>query len=185
MTLSALGIFSAAGAGGVAFASDYEFIATATGTGLSNTISFSSIPQDYKHLQIRYTAKNTGSSDLMIMRMNGITTTVYSNHYLQGQGGGVLSSNNDTSVNGLRLWYSQSSSGSANAVSAGIIDVLDYADTVKHKTVRSLNGSAQDTRIVLNSGRYGQATAITSIALVSNSSEFGTRSQFALYGIRG
>jgi hypothetical protein len=78
-------------------------------------------------------------------------------------------------------------SAGANIYGAGVIDILDYANTNKFKTVRSLtgtdlNGSGQ---IILGSGLYQQTTAITSITLEANGVNWLTNSSFALYGIKG
>jgi len=51
MSRLTLGNFAASGS----IPGSYEYIATATGTGSSPTITFSSIPQGYTHLQIRGT----------------------------------------------------------------------------------------------------------------------------------
>ena len=57
----------------------FDSIASATGTGSSGTITFSSIPQTYKHLQIRGIGRLdvvTGGVSTRI-RLNGDTTSNY------------------------------------------------------------------------------------------------------------
>jgi hypothetical protein len=77
-------------------------------------------------------------------------------------------------------------SAAANVFGAGIIDILDYADTNKYKTVRALSGTDNNGSgdIILGSGLYQQTTAITSITLEANGVNWLTNSSFALYGIR-
>jgi hypothetical protein len=70
--------------------SSFESIATATGTGSSATITFSSIPSTYQHLQIRGIARATsgGETEPIDLRLyfNGLTTGIYSSHALYGNG---------------------------------------------------------------------------------------------------
>ena len=69
---------------------DFESIATTTvGSGGQSTITFSSIPSTYKHLQIRYAAKNSGTSENFVAMKwvyNSDTAANYSNHYIYGSG---------------------------------------------------------------------------------------------------
>ncbi len=74
-------------------AGDYESIATTTvDVAGQSTVSFTSIAGTYKHLQVRYIARNSGTGDAFIAMkwiFNSDATAVYSNHYVYGQGGGV------------------------------------------------------------------------------------------------
>ncbi len=67
------------------------------GTGSAGTISFTSIPQTYKHLQIRSIARDTyndGSSILLDLQMqfNGDTGSNYTKHILTGTGSSATAS---------------------------------------------------------------------------------------------
>jgi len=75
----------------------------------------------------------------------------------------------------------------ANIYAVSVIDILDYANTSKNKTIRALdgmdaNGSGQ---VILNSGLWINTAAITSVTLQASASSFTTASHFALYGIKG
>jgi len=79
------GFFGAAAAGA------FESIASASGTGSSGTITFSSIPSTYQHLQIRGTADSSGAGtqqDLFIT-LNGVTSASYTWHQVRATGVGV------------------------------------------------------------------------------------------------
>ena len=79
--------------------SSYESIATATGTGSSATITFSSIPSTYEHLQIRFTGKGTGSAEVdTSIRFNSDTGSNYAWHQVYGYGTSAAASNG-TSTN--------------------------------------------------------------------------------------
>jgi hypothetical protein len=180
------GVLSAAGAGGVVAGSDYELIATAFGTGSSGVISFSSIPQDYKHLQVRYVSKNASTSTLINITMNGITSGVYVRHSLYGADTQFGSSSSSTSQTTIPLIESMASSTTANAVNAGVIDLLDYSSTLKNTTIKAFYGMVDTrNRVYLSSGLYNQTTAVSSLTFTASASNFTALSRFSLYGIKG
>jgi hypothetical protein len=178
------GILSAAAAG--EFTSDYELIATAFGTGSSGVITFSSIPQEYKHLQIRYTGKNTSTGSNLQLRFNGITSGVYMRHTLLGDGSSVSSSAGATSADSIVLGNATTEITTANVFAGGVIDILDYTSTTKNKTIRALYGFYDATRrIHFGSGLYAQTTAVSSLTISTLTFNLTSSSRFSLYGIRG
>jgi hypothetical protein len=183
MTLSALGIFSAAGAGRL---SDYEHIATAFGTGLSGVIDFTSISSDYKHLQIRFTAKNSISGRQIAVVLNNITSTSYPNVRSISGNGTSFVAGSTISLQNIPLSQSLADIDSATAVaSAGIIEILDYASSSKNTTVRTFFGNASAiTHVALVEGFLNNTATINRVTL-STSGNFTTISRFSLYGIRG
>ena len=83
----------------------YESIMTATGTGSSNTITFTSIPSTYKHLQFMVHSLSTGAADWVNIRMNNDSTSGnYYGHKLYGTGSGTPSA---TSMTGQPYLYLQ------------------------------------------------------------------------------
>lgn len=180
-----LGTFSQGAAGG---ATAFESIATATPSGVS-TITFSSIPGTYQHLQIRGIGRTArvATNDTMNIRINGDTASNYSFHQLYGSGSAVAAQGSATQANGE---WGQMAAASATASVFGttIIDILDYASTSKYKTIRIMtgwdnNGSGQ---IWLGSVLWQSTTAINSVTLYSSTTNnFATSSTFALYGIKG
>lgn len=165
--------------------SSYESIATATGTGSSATITFSSIPSTYEHLQIRFTGKGTGSAEVdTSIRFNSDTGSNYAWHQVYGYGTSAAASNG-TSTNKILGFYTTGTNDS-NVVSTAILDILDYKSTNKNKTTRMLSG-LQGTNgfIGLRSGVWLNTAAITSIDIVLDSGNWATTTQIALYGIKG
>jgi hypothetical protein len=168
---------------------DFESIATTTvGAGGAATVTFSSIPSTYTHLQIRGIARNTRAVafDNIYIYFNSDTAANYSSHFLYGDGSttGAGASTNATD-GGLAL--SVGASSTASCFGVGIIDILDYANTNKYKTYRSLtggdaNGSGQ---VLLRSGNWRSNSAITSMTLFPTVGNFTQYSSFALYGIKG
>jgi hypothetical protein len=166
---------------------DFELIQTVFGTGSSTTVTFSSIPQNYKHLQIRYVGKNTVGSDNINLTMNGISSGVYVAHRLWGNGTAVAVTPSGTASSAfLLLSDAISVSATANSFGAGIIDILDYSSTTKNKTVKIISGVSDSTPSVqIGSGLYAQTTAVSSLTLTVPSGFLTDLSRFSLYGIRG
>lgn len=172
----------------------FESIATVTvGAGGSATITFSSIPQTYKHLQIRGISRlgssTTGTNDIFI-RFNSDTATNYSRHGLYGTGSvtGTGGAASQTSAYATRATSPRATS-TTNAFGAFVIDILDYANTTKYKTVRGTGGAdTNDANGVISiaSGNWRSTNAITQIDLTDELGyNFVQYSQFALYGIKG
>jgi hypothetical protein len=181
------------GAGGAAGGS-FESIATATGTGSSGTITFSSIPSTYKHLQIRGLAKDTSvafdATAQVLIRFNSDSGNNYARHRLYGDGGSVTAVG-AASQSGISLGAGMTIGLPVNVLAASITDIQDYASTTKNKTVRTINGgnaneSSGNYLLELSSGVWLNTAAITSISLVNNNgSNFNTQTVFSLYGIKG
>jgi hypothetical protein len=173
---------------------DFESIATTTvGSTPQSSITFSSIPSTYSHLHIRaigrYSDAGTGT-DAVNMTFNSDTTyTNYRTHLLYGNGTSALSANEQsTTYFGITLPDFYRGGEAAGIFGCVIYDILDYANTNKHKTVRYLNGfeknGAGNAR--LGSGVWLNSAAITSITFTpANGYSFGQYTQYALYGIKG
>jgi hypothetical protein len=167
----------------------YDSIATATvGAGGSSSIDFNSIPSTYKHLQIRFLIKSgSANNDFSIGANGSFAISNSSSHTLTGNGSSA-SAGSWTTQNYVSLVNSpnQVSAFPSGSIGAGIIDILDYADTSKTKVIRTLWGSDQNGAgfINLNSGMLNTTSAITSFNLF-NGYNWAQYSQFALYGIKG
>ena len=171
----------------------YESIATTTLGANQTTISFTSIPSTYKHLQIRLLARSThatfGGVD-GVLRFNSDSGANYSWHYLLGYGSGTAASAG-TSQTSLNTGIIASGGGSgANIYATSIIDILDYSSTSKNKTTRTMagldNNSSSGPDMRFTSGAWYSTSAINSITLTTDPSrDFIQYSSFALYGIKG
>lgn len=173
------------GSGG-AVLSSYESIATATGTGSSGTITFSSIPSTFKHLQVRVHAIATAYSGTGgYVRFNGDTATNYAYHYLSGTGASVLAGGVATQSS-MQVLMNNAVGLHNTSGNAAIIDVLDYVSTSKNKTLRVLEGVDINGNgdIAINSGVWLSTSAINSLTLYLGSGSFATSTTIALYGIK-
>lgn len=164
----------------------YESIQTVTLSSSSATVSFTSIPATFKHLQVRAFYQNnqgTSSLDYMQLRFNSDTGNNYVSHRLRGNGSAASASY----IAATNYAYpTLSVQGVANVYGGAVIDILDYTNTNKNKVVRTLAGfdanGAGD--IGLNSNLWLSTTAITTIDLSTQTGNLNTYSSFALYGIK-
>ena len=169
---------------------DFESIATTTvGVGGTGTITFSDIPSGYKHLQIRaFGQTNRGSVafDGGKMTINSDTASNYSNHGLTGTGSAAGSGSLLSTYMQLP-WVGFGTTTGSNWGGA-VIDILDYTDTNKYKTIRALGGADGNGSgyITLTSGNWRSTSAITSVSFTPDGgTTFSQYSSFALYGIKG
>lgn len=175
-------VLDSGGAGGGGGA--YESIATATPSSAS--VSFTSIPTTYKHLQIRYLARVTDAVTLndINIRFNNDSGNNYAFHFLRGSGSAV-------SVSGAASFSSiqandvlTGASSTSNVFAVGIIDIHDYANTTKNKTARLFTGNDQNGSgySELSSGLWMNTAAINRIDITQT---FANGSIISLYGIKG
>lgn len=192
MTPISLGIF--ASATNVASTS-FESIATVTvGSGGATSAEFTSIPATYSHLQVRLLARDTrnASGDNFSIQFNSDTTAAnyVSYHWILGDGSTVTAGALAAGVQGqIVIGEVSTAQTSASIFSAGVFDILDYANTNKYKTVRSLSGADNNSvygKAILYSGLWMNTNAVTSIVLKSRNAGYNIAqySHFALYGIR-
>lgn len=177
---------------------NYESIATSVLSSGSAVVEFTSIPQTYKHLQLRclsQTNRATYNQDELYMdRVNGSTAATTYGHRLHGSVDTTANpgSSSYSLYDGVMLSYI-SSSVSANVFGVTIVDILDYTNTNKFKTIMGFggadtNGTASSYRpsVSLFSGYIPTTSAISSFRLrPSVGSQLNTYSHFALYGIKG
>ena len=166
------------GTGVAASTTAYESIATVTvGSGGASSVTFNSF-SGYTHLQIRCLVKGSGVA-YPTLGFNGDTGGNYSTHNLFGNGSTASADHDFNQSTGTNTFILSSSQ-----FSAGVIDILDYANTNKNKTVRTLGGydANGSGRIDFNSGAWYNTSAITSITL--SGSTFAQYSSFALYGVK-
>jgi hypothetical protein len=159
----------------------YESIATVTVSTAVSSVTFSSIPSTYKHLQIRAMHLYSNTGDNMVCSYNsGSFNNVYS-HFIYGEGTTATASNNTAPI------ISFQSGSTSTSFCAAIYDFLDYTNTNKNKTMRGLLG--QD---VNGSGIVGFLSALATNTAAINAltftynggANFVAKTTFALYGIK-
>lgn len=177
-----------ASSGGAA-ATSYESISTTTvGAGGSAYIDFTSIPSTYQHLQLRVIQRSTYAATFVgtDLRFNSDTGANYAFHYVLG-GGSSASAAGYSSMTAIDSATMPAASITSGVFGAAVIDILDYANTSKNKTVRVLGGvdTNGDGNIALWSGLWNSTSAITSIRYYAGAGNLAQYTQVALYGIKG
>lgn len=173
---------------------DFFQIATTTvGAGTASSITFSSIPQTYTHLQIRFSAQSndTANSGLGNNRLNGYfnadeTATNYYSHYLIGNGSTAVAD-----AEQVAKWAGDCTRNSSAGWGTVVIDILDYTNTNKFTTTRCLTGWSNNDAVDGNgsvrivSGLWRNTAAITSIKIAPEAAvNFKQYSRFDLYGVK-
>ena len=163
----------------------YESIETVyLSSGSQATITFSSIPATYTHLQLRGFSKAASVGDVNF-RFNGDSNSNYSRHYSYGNG--VSATGAGSSTNSAEGYVGYQASGTY--FSGVIMDILDYRNTNKYKNTRTFEGTdtnnVGDGIIMFNSSCWQSTAAITSISLTHGAGNFSQYTHYALYGIKG
>lgn len=156
-------------------------VVTVGASGASD-ITFTNIPSTYSHLQIRGWAQSAATPRIYL-RYNGDTASNYTYHFLEGNGSGAVAS---AGANQTENWLFINGFIATNTPAPFVIDLLDYSNTNKFKTMRALHGNDNNSagNIALCSGLWRSTSAITSIRIFPSSSTFSQYSQFALYGVK-
>jgi hypothetical protein len=171
----------------------YDALATVTvGTAVSS-ITFSGIPADYKHLQVRGLFRSDKSADTnadLYLYLNGDTSTAnYTRHYLRGNGS-VASSLGFAASAVPVAGEAPAASSPSNVFGATVIDILDYGNLNKFKNVRTFHGDSQNSgttqsNIYLTSSLWMNTHRVNSLTFaLQASTNFVTNSTFALYGVK-
>jgi hypothetical protein len=171
----------------------YDALWSTTLSASASSITISNIPQDYKHLQIRFLVRSdraAANSSVMSMQFNSNTGSNYVGHYLYGNGpSATVVSGVDTVSTKTNLSFITASSAATGIFAPGVIDIVDYANTNKNKTVRALGGydinGVGSQYVMYSSMLWLNTNAISSIRLFDyNAANFVQYTSIALYGIK-
>jgi hypothetical protein len=164
-------------------------IGSSTPSGAGGTISFTNIPQTYKHLKLLVYLRTTYTgSENMFMRFNNASYS-YIGHIMTGNGSSFASSGYSTASNVSYVDSPAAANGSqaTNTFSGMIIDIYDYASTTKTKTIRMLGGfdNSGIGYIQLMDAIVPTTSAITDIHQIGGTATVGfvAGTRFDLYGI--
>lgn len=167
----------------------YQLIASNILSTATSTITFSSIPATYTDLVVRFSARNTASSDytVPIVRLNNLATSIYS---------WSLASNN----NGSSFAYTQANNSSlgaesyvpsvnvtANTFGSYEIYIPSYtSSTNKPSSAFAVveNNSTTVFDLQTRAQLFSSTGAINRVDISTPSSNFVAGSSFFLYGIK-
>jgi hypothetical protein len=166
----------------------YDSIQTITvGAGGTTSAEFTSIPQTYKHLQIRYTAKSNRAITIesISLMFNATGSNQYTGHNMATNGGGGVTAGYESGQNSGLSSYITGTSANASIFGVGYIDIYDYTSS-KNKTVRSfggadLNGSGN---VTIASCLWNNTSAINAIKFLNGGTGWSQFTSFALYGVK-
>ena len=163
-------------------------IATTTvGSGGSGAITFSNIPQNYEHLQVRIIARSTNTSyseAYIYPYINGVTGSNYTQHGIYVDGGTVSAAG---SINDAAVIQRFAASATTSGIfGVAIVDFLDYSNANKKPVMRSLGGVDRNGAGVLGfySTMIQTAGPITQLDFNIFPTSFAQYSSIALYGIK-
>jgi hypothetical protein len=161
--------------------SSYDSLGTVVvPSGGLSSIVFAGIPVGYRHLQLRVMGKITGAVTEAATSFSINETAITRSHYFGGDGSTTFTS---TGTSG----YIASMPG-ASATSMGfiVIDILDYLDTDKNKTIKSFNGWDNNGSglFLMYSGLLTSTDEVKTIRLDPGSGNWAQYSSFALYGVK-
>jgi hypothetical protein len=154
-----------------------------------STITFSSIPQNYKHLQLRYQLIESSGYQDINCRFNGDTGSNYYWHFLGGNGSSAYAGSSGGTTTSISIKTNNVEGTVPTYPNVGIVDIHDYASSTKYKTVRTLSGSDKNGvnpngEVQLLSGLWSSTSAVTSLT-IRCSVTWNAGSTFALYGMVG
>jgi hypothetical protein len=191
LSSQAYGQFAASTAAAPDFGVMFPIGMVQVGSGGSSSISFTSIPSTYKHLQIRAISKTNytgGQFDAIKMRFNSDTGSNYRGHNVYGFGASAAAQSQNVETFSY-VAYNAATSSNTNMFAALVLDILDYTSTTKNKTVRYLQGADFNGAggIVFGSDLwFATPAAINTIDFTpGDGTAFSQYSQFALYGVKG
>jgi len=171
-------------------AAAFESIAsTVVGAGGASEVTFSGISSSYTHLQLRFYAPNLPQvSNSLCMRVGnaGISASSYTFHGLFGYANGAVGAVTRPNESQIEIHYLPA--GTTTPV-VGVVDILDFANTNKNKTVRSLTGhddnsSSNSGQVWFVSGAWLSNSAITDVRLYHSSGNLPQYTRVSLYGIK-
>jgi hypothetical protein len=170
--------------------STYELIKGETLASSAASYTFTAIPSTYTDLLIRAAVRsdNSGVNEFFDIRINGLTTTIYSDTNLLGDGSAASSARSSN----LTVAYAPRYGGNGNTSTANTfssVEVYIPSYTVsQNKPVGSfgvMEMNQVDTTIAVGANLIRSTAAITSItALPLLGANWLTGSSFYLYGIK-
>jgi type V secretory pathway adhesin AidA len=169
-----------------------EPIATTLLSSSAGSITFSNIPQNYKHLQVRgimrSTFANAGVSGASVAFNGDTSNSNYSFHRLMGDGSGAsgvtaygVGSTFDFTIPMIN------DSATSNSYSPFVIDILDYSNVYKAKTMRCLNGADLNNSngiVSMRTQGWFNTAPITSLTITPSTSNFKDNTRISVYGVK-
>lgn len=172
----------------------FEFITKEVLVGSAASITFSSIPQYYQHLQLRIVTRSNDTIDTinnnLRIRFNSDTGNNYSRHGMLVQASSRSSYGSASQNAGfIGAVPCANTTVSTSFFGSSIVDILDYRNTSKKTTVRTINGyddnAGVNERLTFESSLWNNTAAVSTIQIFTTNGSLIANTQASLYGIRG
>ena len=150
-------------------------------TEATTTVTFSSIPQTYDHLELVVYARSDASAATATVNMSFNSDTTAANYdyqLLQGEGETVTAA---TSASGLGRGLYPAANAEADTFGTGTTTIYNYTKTDRHNHSITTMGSSE--HVENYSHRWENTAAITQMVLTMSSGDFITGSTLELRGI--
>jgi hypothetical protein len=156
----------------------YTQINTITLAAASSSVTFGSIPQNFRDLILVYNGEFTSAANFLV-RLNADTSGNYNHIILRGP----VTSESGT-YNFFYAFWNQAQSGSRQMMN---LNIMDYSATDKHKTLLNRTGytrsSPADFHVEAQALRWVNLSAVSAVEIFVNAGNFVAGSTFTLYGI--
>jgi hypothetical protein len=163
-------------------ATTYTLIEAKTLSTTTASITFTSIPQTYTDLLIKFSTRDNSGSYINNMNINiNSSSSNFSGRTIMKLGTGLSSGTETTN-----LAFSTGSTATASTFTNGEVYFPDYTSS-SYKSYSADSGSennAADNGMILEAGLWSNTAAITSITFAPTSASFVSGSTFYLYGIK-
>ncbi len=189
--LESIGSVKGFGWGSFSLPSSFESIATTTLSSSTGWVNFSSIPQTYKHLQIRIMGRclqgGSAQSDVSCV-LNNDQTSSYAFHRVRGNTA-TVDATGSSSTAYANIGFVPTNGYTSGIFGVLIVDIHDYASTTKYKIIRSQGGFTADGSGIsgLYSGLWLKTNAVTDLSFSNqnNAQDWTTGTVISVYGIKG
>jgi len=156
----------------------YTLIDSTVLSSAASSVTFSSIPADYRDLVLVFEFTNdTATNAQPYLRFNGDTGSNY--HFVDALGYGSGTQSQSGTFTYLNLGNGLAANNGETLFS--ISSIQDYSVTDKHKAVL-VRSNKSDSGTLMAAGRWASTTAISSILIYASFGEFSS-GVFSLYGI--
>ena len=171
-------------------ATTYELISSNTLASSAASVTFSAIPSTYTDLCLKVSARsdNVSTQDIINLRFNGNSNSIYSRTQLFGGGaGGTQGSSNSSNISRILAPYIDGDSATASTFGSNEIYIPSYsASQNKPVSVYGVSETnATGTYMGVSAALFSSTTAISSMVVApENGTNWLTGSSFYLYGIK-
>lgn len=163
-------------------ATTYQLIEAKTLTTTTASITFTSIPQTYTDLLLKFSTRDNSGSYINNMNINiNSSSSNFSTKTIMKLGGSASSGTETTN-----LAFSTGSTATSTTFTNGEVYFPGYtSSSYKSYSAESASeNNASDNGMILETGLWSNTAAITSITFTPTSASFVSGSTFYLYGIK-